>query len=332
MGGAKLAERESRPIGAGIPGRWQHRRRRTAAEEARPDPEDPSGSGQRGSQWAVRSWPKGKVGRSVPASLGDGSTGGEELQLKKRGQIRKTCRVARATWQSVGGAKLAEREVGRTASASLGGGSAGDEELQLKKRGQIRKTCQVARATWQSVGGAKLVERESRPISARIPGRWQHRRRRTAAEEARPDPEDPSGPGQTWQSVGGAKLVERESRPIGAGIPGRWQHRRRRTAAEGVRLFPGDPSGGQGKRGSQWAVRSWSKGKVGRSVPASLGDGSTGGEELQLKEYGCFREIRQVARANVAVSGRCEAGRKGKSADQRPYSWAMAAPAAKNCS
>ncbi|WP_434600208.1 hypothetical protein [Bacillus sp. PM43] len=228
MGGAKLVEKESRPIGADIPGRWQHRRRRTAAEEARPDPEDPSGSGQRGSQWAARSWPKGKVGRSVPASLGDGSTGGEELQLKKRGQIRKTCQVARATWQSVGGAKLVEREgrpigadipgrwqhrrrrtaaeearpdpedpsgsgqrgsqwaarswpkgkVGRSVPASLGDGSTGGEELQLKKRGQIRKTCQVARATWQSVGGAKLVEREGRPISARIPGRWQHRRRR----------------------------------------------------------------------------------------------------------------------------------------------------------
>ncbi|WP_412515155.1 hypothetical protein [Bacillus velezensis] len=126
----------------------------------------------------MRSWSKGKVGRSAPVFLGDGSTGGEELQLKKRGQIRKTRR-------------------------------------------------------------------------------------------------------------------------------------------------------GQGKRGSQWAVRSWSKGKVGRSVPASLGGGNTGGEELQLKKRGQIRKTRR-GQGNVVVSGRREAGRKGKSADRRPYSWAMAAPAAKS--
>ncbi|WP_412515158.1 hypothetical protein [Bacillus velezensis] len=92
-------------------------------------PENPSGPGQRR--------------RSAPVFLGDGSAGGEELQLKKRGQIRKTCRVARATWQSVGGAKLAEREVGRTASASLGGGNTSGEDLRLKERVCFRKTRRV---------------------------------------------------------------------------------------------------------------------------------------------------------------------------------------------
>ncbi|MES5398173.1 hypothetical protein ABU952_18930 [Bacillus amyloliquefaciens] len=37
----------------------------------------------------MRSWPKGKVGRSGRVSLSDGSTGGEELQLKGRTQILK---------------------------------------------------------------------------------------------------------------------------------------------------------------------------------------------------------------------------------------------------
>ncbi|WP_217493080.1 hypothetical protein, partial [Bacillus amyloliquefaciens] len=65
---------------------------------------------------------KGKVGRSVPASLGDGSTGGEELHLKEHGCFRKTGQVARATRRSV--------------PASLGGGT-GDEELQLKERAAV---------------------------------------------------------------------------------------------------------------------------------------------------------------------------------------------------
>ncbi|MDK2561774.1 hypothetical protein, partial [Bacillus amyloliquefaciens] len=93
--------------------------------------------------------------------------------------------------------------------------------------------------------------------------------------------------------------------------------------------------------------------KVGRSASASLGYCNTGGEDLRLKERVCFRKTRRVqgnagdrglhpgycstggeelsgGQGNVAVSGRCEAGRKVKSADRRPYSWAMAAPAAKN--
>ncbi|MES5398124.1 hypothetical protein ABU952_18680 [Bacillus amyloliquefaciens] len=151
----------------------------------------------------------------MPASLGDGSTDDEEQQLKKRSQIRKTCQVARATWQPVGGAKLTGREVGRSVPASLGGGSTGGEELQLKERGQIRKTGQRPGQRRRSVpaslgdgstGGEELQLKErgqirktgqaagaTQAIGARIPGRWRHRQRRTAAEGARPDPEDRSG-------------------------------------------------------------------------------------------------------------------------------------------
>ncbi|URJ76480.1 hypothetical protein MF621_004177 (plasmid) [Bacillus velezensis] len=68
----------------------------------------------------------------------------------------------------------------------------------------------MARATWPSVGGAKLAERESRPNGVRIPGRWQHRRRRATAEGVRQFPEDPLARA-TRQSVGGAKPAERES-------------------------------------------------------------------------------------------------------------------------
>ncbi|WP_434600230.1 hypothetical protein [Bacillus sp. PM43] len=53
-------------------------------------------------------------------------TGGEELQLKERGQIRKN----------------RQGNVGDRRSASLGDGSARGEELQLKERGQIRKNRQ----------------------------------------------------------------------------------------------------------------------------------------------------------------------------------------------
>ncbi|QYC35314.1 MULTISPECIES: hypothetical protein [Bacillus amyloliquefaciens group] len=64
-------------------------------------------------------------------------TGGEELQLKERGQIRKTGQTAGAT-QANG-----VRMPGRFCT--------GGEELQLKERGQIRKTGQVAGAT-QAIG------------------------------------------------------------------------------------------------------------------------------------------------------------------------------------
>ncbi|WP_175291458.1 hypothetical protein, partial [Bacillus amyloliquefaciens] len=81
--------------------------------------------GQRGSQSAARSWPKGKVGRSASASLGGGNTGGEDLRLKERVCFRKTRRVQ-----------------GNAGDRGLHPGycSTGGEELQLKKRGQIRKT------------------------------------------------------------------------------------------------------------------------------------------------------------------------------------------------
>ncbi|URJ80565.1 hypothetical protein MF621_004182 (plasmid) [Bacillus velezensis] len=70
-------------------------------------------------------------------------------------------------------------------------------------------------------------------------------------------------------------------------------------------------------RGRQSAVRSWSKEKVGPIVARILGDGSAGGEDPRLKERVCFRKIRRV---------------QGNAGDRRPYSWAMAAPATKNCS
>ncbi|WP_158676948.1 hypothetical protein [Bacillus velezensis] len=112
-------------------------------------------------------------------------------------------------------------------------------------------------------------------------------------------------------------------------------------------------------------MRSWSKGKVGRSASASLGYCNTGGEDLRLKERVCFRKTRRVQgnagdrglhpgycstggeeqelkkrgqirktrqdQGNVAVSRRREAGRKVKSADRRPHPWAIATPAAKTC-
>nr|UFD97709.1 hypothetical protein [Bacillus amyloliquefaciens] len=178
----------------------------------------------------------GQRGRSAPASLGDGGTGSEELYLKECVCFRKTRRV-----QGNGGDRRLH----------LGYCSTNGEELYQKERGQIRKTGQAAGAT-QAIG-------------ARIPGRWRHRQRRTAAEGARLFPEDPSG--------------IRATGAIGARISGLLQHRRRRTAAEGVRLFPEDPSG---------------PGQRGRSAPASLGYCSTGGEELYLKECGQIRKTRRV--------------------------------------
>ncbi|MED2914232.1 hypothetical protein, partial [Bacillus velezensis] len=72
-----------------------------------------------------------------------------------------------------------------------------------------------------------------------------------------------------------------------------------------------------GQRVSQLAARSRLKEKVRPIVARILGDGSAGGEDPRLKERVCFRKIRRV---------------QGNAGDRRPYSWAMAAPAAKNCS
>ncbi|QWQ49726.1 hypothetical protein KOM03_19930 (plasmid) [Bacillus velezensis] len=69
-----------------------------------------------------------------------------------------------------------------------------------------------------------------------------------------------------------------------------------------MRLFPENPSDPGQRR---------------RSAPVFLGDGSAGGEELQLKKRGQIRKTRQSIQGNAG--------------DRRPYSWAMAAPAAKTC-
>ncbi|AVI31064.1 hypothetical protein C3Z10_21960 (plasmid) [Bacillus velezensis] len=94
----------------------------------------------------MRSWSKGKVGRSAPVFLGDGSTGGEEQELKKRGQIRKTRRDQGQRGSQSAARSWPKGKVGRSASASLGGGNTGGEEQELKECGCFREIRQVARA------------------------------------------------------------------------------------------------------------------------------------------------------------------------------------------
>nr|UFD97741.1 hypothetical protein [Bacillus amyloliquefaciens] len=81
-----------------------------------------------------------KSDRSASASLGDGSTGGEELQLKEcaAGCERPVRRPGQRDSQS---AAQSWPEVRPTAPAPLGDGSTGNEKLHLKKLERFWKNC-----------------------------------------------------------------------------------------------------------------------------------------------------------------------------------------------